>query len=76
MGLLEGINKNIDSRYLKCPLCSRTGGAMKQTTLLMKESFLETLNPDFHQYAIAHFVEEQPLFNDSDSENNKFYYDY
>jgi bromodomain and PHD finger-containing protein 1 len=39
-----------EGRYLRCPLCSKRGGAMKRTTFRCDTPYFANLNPVFHDY--------------------------
>lgn len=48
-------------RFVRCPLCTRQGGALKATSLLMKDSIFEQSNPSYHQYALANKTDRQSI---------------
>ncbi|CAD8207725.1 unnamed protein product [Paramecium pentaurelia] len=53
------LNFGNKGRYLKCPLCPKLGGAMRPTSMSMKDSIFELINPTFHTYAINYKVDRQ-----------------
>ncbi|CAD8115312.1 unnamed protein product [Paramecium primaurelia] len=53
------LNFGSKGKFLKCPLCPKLGGAMRQTTFSMKDSIFEQLNPNYHNYAMNNKVDRQ-----------------
>lgn len=42
-----------NGKYLRCPYCTRRGGAMRPSNIAIRNNNLITkeLNPDFHKYS-------------------------
>ncbi|CAD8169898.1 unnamed protein product [Paramecium octaurelia] len=53
------LNFGSKGKFLKCPLCPKLGGAMRQTTLTMKDSIFEQSNPNYHTYAMNNRIDRQ-----------------
>ena len=39
-----------NGKYMRCPLCTRTGGAMKPSVMEFKTTEFEIINPGFHKF--------------------------
>ncbi|CAK84590.1 unnamed protein product (macronuclear) [Paramecium tetraurelia] len=53
------LNFGSQGKFLKCPLCPKLGGAMRETTLAMKDSIFEQSNPSYHTYAMNYKIDRQ-----------------
>lgn len=44
------LNFGPEGRYLRCPLCTKRGGALKPTVLWADTQYFANLNPDYHEF--------------------------
>ena len=46
-------------KYLRCPLCTKRGGAMKPTVLWADTQHFASLNPEFHEFLSQYAHEDR-----------------
>lgn len=53
------LNFGPEGKYLRCPLCTKRGGALKPTVLWADTYYFANLNPEFHEFLSTYCREER-----------------